>query len=139
MLTKSIKNLIAHLPLTSMKVSILVSHDVNSILFEYEIELFIKFQILLATLAAVANASSIYGLGSLGQPIIRTGYSAPISALNAYPGAINAYAGAAIGAPLAYAGAHIAAPLAAAPLAAPIVNAAGPVSSQSHQQVQFTI
>jgi len=100
---------------------------------------FIKFQILLATLAAVANASSIYSLGALGQPIIRTGYSAPISALNAYPGAINAYAGAAIAAPRIYASAPIAAPIAAAPLAAPIINAVGSVSSQTHQQVLLTL
>jgi hypothetical protein len=97
---------------------------------------------LLATLVAVANASGLYGLGLYGQPALRTSYSAPISALNAYPGAINAYAGAPLAATYAaaapliaapYAAAAYAAPLAAAPL--PLAGAVGAVSSQHHSQV----
>ncbi len=105
-------------------------------------------QVLFATLATMASASSIYGVSPYGAPAIRTSFSAPISALNAYPGAVNAYAAGAYAAPLAVApvaAAAYAAPIAAAayaaPVAAPLVaplaigNAVGPVSSQFHKQV----
>ena len=104
---------------------------------------------LLAAIAAVCNGSSIYaGAGYFGQPIFRTSYSAPISPLNAYPGALQAYAA---GAPFSAGPLAAAAPLAAAPLpAAPlpttplatpfaatfaVENAVGPVSTQYHNQV----
>ena len=109
----------------------------------------------------MASSSSIYGIGPYGAPAIRTSFSAPISALNAYPGAVNAYAAGAYAAPLAaatYAAPIAAAPLGAlgyaapiaaaayaapigAPLASPlaIANAVGPVSSQFHKQVRVPL